>query len=237
MTRITLPARPEPFELATDQTAVIVNDMQNAFVSPGGYLDRAGFDIAGAAGVAAKVGKTLDAARSASIPVIYSQNGFAPDLADVAAGSPWHVKSPALRLMRARPELAGSVLIKGTWDYAIVDELTPQAGDIVLPKARPSCFAGTNLDMLLRARGVRTIVVIGIASNVGVEWTLREGLSLEYFGVMIEDATMPAGPQSVHEATVFNVERFIGWVATADDFCAALSRDRPTPAGDSRNAD
>lgn len=222
MTAVPLAARPRPFALDPARAAVIVNDMQNAFVSPGGYLDRAGFDISGAARVVERVGRVLAAARAAGVPVFHSQNGFDARLDDVAPGSPWREKSPAVALMRERPELDGQILIKGTWDYAIVDALAPEAGDIVVPKTRPSCFAGTALDMMLRARSVRTIAVCGIASNVGVEWTLRDGLSLEYFGLLIEDATMPAGPAYVHDATVFNVERFVGWVTTSADFCRAL---------------
>ena len=221
---VTLPARPETIELGRDTTAVIVNDMQNAFVSPGGYLDKVGFDISGAQAVVARVTTALEVARAAGLPVIYFQNGFDQELHAAAAGSPWWVKSPALRLMRARPELAGSVLIRGTWDYAIVDALTPEPGDLVVEKTRPSCFAGTNLDMLLNARGIRTIVVVGIASNVGVEWTMRDGLSREFFCVLLEDATMPAGPAYLQEATVYNVETFIGWVSTTGEFANALGR-------------
>ena len=194
MRRVSLDCRPEALEFAPEAAALIVNDMQNAFVSPGGYLDRAGFDIAGAPRVVAAVGEAVSAARSAGMPVFFFQNGIDPELKAVAEGSPWWRKSPAMRLMRQRPELAGKILIEGSWDHAIVDALAPAPGDIVLRKTRPSCFAGTHLDMMLRARGIRTIVVVGIASNVGVEWTLRDGLSHEYFGVLLRDATMPAGP-------------------------------------------
>ncbi|MCW5771947.1 MAG: isochorismatase family protein [Rhodospirillaceae bacterium] len=197
--------------------------MQNAFVSPGGYLDRAGFDITAAPPVVAAVAEAAAAARAAGLPVFWFQNGIDPAQRDVAPGSPWFLKSPAMRLMRRRPELAGQVLTVGSWDHAIVDALAPPPGDIVMSKTRPSCFAGTHLDMMLRARGVRTIVVIGIASNVGVEWTLRDGLSREYFGLMLEDATMPAGPASLQAATVFNIETFVGWVATVRGFAAALA--------------
>ncbi|MGH7006005.1 MAG: isochorismatase family protein, partial [Alphaproteobacteria bacterium] len=173
--------------------------------------------------VVAAVGDAIAAARAARMPVFFFQNGIDPAQSAVAEGSPWWRKSPAMRLMRRRPELAGQVLIEGTWDHAIVDALTPECGDIVMRKTRPSCFAGTHLDMMLRARGIGTIVVIGIASNVGVEWTLRDGLSREYFGVLLEDATMPAGPPSLLDATVYNVEQFIGWVATVAAFRRALA--------------
>ncbi len=217
-----LDAKPEPFDFEPASAALIVNDMQNAFVSPGGYLDRAGFDIAGADRVAAAVADAAAAARGAGMPVFLFQNTIDPAMHDVAPGSPWWRKSPALRLMRSKPELAGQILVRGTWDHALIDALRPEPGDIVIEKSRPSCFAGTRLDMLLRARGVRTIVVVGIASNVGVEWTLRDGLSLEYFGVLLADATMPAGPPALLDATVFNVERFVGWVATVAAFQRAL---------------
>jgi ureidoacrylate peracid hydrolase len=222
MRRARLEARPEPLALVLDATALIVNDMQNAFCAKGGYLDRAGFDIAGAPRVVAAVGEAVAAARAAGVPVFLFQNTIDPEMKDVAAGSPWWLKSPAMRLMRERSEFRGQVLVRGTWDHALVDALKPDASDIVMTKTRPSCFAGTHLDMMLRARGVSTIVVAGIASNVGVEWTLRDGLSREYFPVLLEDATMPAGPAALLDATVFNMERFIGWVASVAAFPQAL---------------
>ena len=224
---VSLEARPEPIELGRDTSAVIVNDMQNAFVSPGGYLDKVGFDISGAQAVVAAVNTTLEVARAAGLPVFYFRNGFDPALHAAAMGSPWRIKSPALRLMREQPELAGTLLIRGTWDHEIVDALTPRPGDVVVDKTRPSCFAGTNLDMLLNARGIRAIVVVGIASNVGVEWTMRDGLSREFFCVLLEDATMPAGPDYVHAATVFNVETFVGWVSTTTAFADAFGTRQP----------
>ena len=186
--------------------------------SAGGFLDKAGFDISGAAAVTERVAIVLDVARAVGMPIMYFQNGFDVNLHSAAEGSPIWRKSPALRLMRQRPELAGTLLTKGTWDYAIVEPLMPQPDDIIVEKTRASCFAGTNLDMLLRARGIRSIVVIGISSNVGVEWTMRDGLTREYFCVMLEDATMPGGPPFLQAATVYNVETFIGWVSTTADF-------------------
>ena len=94
---VTLPARPEPIRVNVDETAVIVIDMQNAYASPGGYLDLAGFDIAGAAQVIEQSAKVLAVARAAGMPVIYFQNGWDPDYVEAGGpGSPnWH-KSNAL---------------------------------------------------------------------------------------------------------------------------------------------
>ncbi len=231
MARADLAARPESLAISSDSLALIVNDMQNAFCSRGGYLDRVGFDISSAADVVARVARILAAARKARLPVFHSQNGFARDLNDVPSRSPWWHKSPALRHMRAHPELSGQILTEGTWDFAFVEALAPLPGEIIVRKSRPSCFAGTGLDSQLRARGIDTIAVAGVASNVGVEWTLREALSREYFGVLIEDATMPAGPAEVQRATIFNVERFIGWVTATADFEAACDALSGAPGG------
>jgi ureidoacrylate peracid hydrolase len=222
---VTLPARPEPIRVCADETAVIVVDMQNAYASPGGYLDLAGFDIGGAAAVIEESAKVIETARGAGVTVIYFQNGW--DAAYVDAGGPgspnWH-KSNALKTMRARPELDGKLLARGGWDYELVEALAPKPGDIVLSKTRYSGFFNSQLDSALRARGIRNLVFIGIATNVCVESTLRDGFHLEYFGIMLEDATHQAGPEFLQQAAVYNVEKFFGWVSTVADFCGAFGQ-------------
>lgn len=222
---VVLHARPEAIRLSQADTAVVVIDMQNAYASEGGYVDLAGFDIAGAAGVIGRIAQVLQTARKAGMPVIYLQNGWDADY--VEAGTPsspnWH-KSNALKTMRARPELAGQLLARGGWDYALVDGLKPEPGDIRVHKTRYSAFFNSQLDSILRARGIRTIVFVGIASNVCVESTLRDGFHLEYFGVMLEDATHHLGPDFIRQATVYNVEKFFGWVSNVADFCGAVGQ-------------
>jgi ureidoacrylate peracid hydrolase len=222
---VTLPARPEPLRVSADETAIVVIDMQNAYASEGGYVDLAGFDISGAAGTIGQIGKVLETARAAGVLVVYLQNGW--DAGYVEAGGPgspnWH-KSNALKTMRERPELQGKLLAKGGWDYALVDALAPQEGDIVLAKTRYSAFFNSGLDSTLRARGIRNIVFVGIATNVCVESTLRDGFHLEYFGVMLEDATHHLGPDFIQAASVYNVEKFFGWVSTVADFCGTFGQ-------------
>jgi ureidoacrylate peracid hydrolase len=225
---IMLPARPEPIPVAVSQTAVIVIDMQNAYASPGGYLDLAGFDISGARAVIDNTKMVLQTARAAGVLVIYFQNGWDPDYIEAGGpGSPNFHKSNALKTMRARPELQGKLLAKGTWDYDLVDELKPQPGDIVLPKPRYSAFFNSQLDSVLRARGIRNLVFVGIATNVCVESTLRDGFFLEYFGVVLEDATHQAGPEFVQKAAIYNIETFFGWVSTVADFKGAFGQIPP----------
>ena len=222
---VVLPARPEPIALDPATSAVVVVDMQNAYASPGGYVDLAGFDIAGAAGVIGRVAEVLDTARGAGMTVVFLQNGWDADYQEAGGpGSPnWH-KSNALKTMRARPELAGRLLARGGWDYELVDALTPQPGDIRVHKTRYSAFFNSQLDSVLRARGIRTIVFVGIASNVCVESTLRDAFHLEYFGVMLEDATHHLGPDYVRDATVYNIEKFFGWVSTVADFRGSVGQ-------------
>jgi ureidoacrylate peracid hydrolase len=222
---VTLPARPEPIRVAVDETALIVVDMQNAYASPGGYLDLAGFDIGGAARVIEETAKVLTVARAAGITIVYFQNGWDAEYREAGGpGSPnWH-KSNALKTMRARPELEGKLLARGGWDYDLVEALAPQPGDLVLPKPRYSGFFNSQLDSQLRARGIRNIVLVGIATNVCVESTLRDGFFLEYFGIMLEDATHQAGPAFLQQASVYNVETFFGWVSTVADFCGAFGQ-------------
>ena len=224
----TLPARPEPIAVDPATTAVIVIDMQNAYASPGGYLDLAGFDISGAAKVIANTKGVLEVARRAGMPVIYFQNGWDPDYVEAGGpGSPNFHKSNALKTMRARPELHGTLLARGTWDYELVDELKPEPGDICLHKSRYSAFFNSQLDSVLRSRGVRTLVFVGIATNVCVESTLRDGFFLEYFGIVLEDATHQAGPEFVQQASLYNIEKFFGWVSSVADFKGVVGQIAP----------
>ncbi len=227
--KLTLPGRPESLIIDADHTAVVVVDMQNAYSTTGGYVDLAGFDISGAQSVISNIRLTVEAARAAGVPVIYFQNGWDPGYVEAGGpGSPnWH-KSNALKHMRANPELEGTLLAKGTWDYAIIDELTPQPGDIVVPKTRYSGFFNSTMDSTLRARGIRNLVFVGIATNVCVESSLRDAFHLEYFGVVLEDATHHLGPKMMQEAAIYNIEKFFGWVSTTADFCGAVGQIAPT---------
>ncbi len=219
---IQLAARPEPLTLVPEETALIVVDMQNAYCSPGGYIDLVGFDVSGAAPVIEETARLVAACRDAGIPVIYLQNGFSPDLRETggSAAPVWH-KSNALKFMRANEAYAGRLITHGTWDHAIVEPLAPEPGDLLVPKSRYSGFAGTGLEQLLAARRIRTLLVAGVATNVCVESTIRDAYHREFFPVMVTDATMAAGP-GAQEATEFNVANFFGWLTTGAEVRAAL---------------
>lgn len=198
----TLTARPEAITFDPQQSALIVVDMQNAYATPGGYLDLAGFDVSTTRPVIANIQTAVTAARAAGMLIIWFQNGWDEQYVEAGGpGSPNFHKSNALKTMRKQP----------------------QPGDIVLPKPRYSGFFNTPLDSILRSRGIRHLVFTSIATNVCVESTLRDGFFLEYFGVVLEDATHQAGPEFVQKAALFNIETFFGWVSDVETFCDALS--------------
>ncbi len=220
-----LPARPEMFPMSPRETALIVVDMQNAYSKPGGYIDIQGFDLSGAPAVIERIGKVIAAARALGIQIVFFQNGWDKEKKEAGGpDSPNWWKSNALKLMRNDKKLDGTLITKGTWDYELIPEMQPQPEDIVLPKPRYSGFYGTQLDPILRARRIRNLVFVGVATNVCVESTLRDAFFLEYFPVLIHDASLQAGPPALQEATVYNVEKFFGWVTSTSDFCALTNR-------------
>ena len=225
---IRLDARPEPVVVDLRRSAVVVVDMQNAFACKGGTLDLAGADISEASRVVHSIKKILDAARAAGVAVVYVQMGYKPNLSN--SGGPnspnWH-KELALHLMNTRAELKGKLLTEGSWDFAIVDDLKPHPEDLVVVKTRYSGFAGTTLDSQLRTRGIKYLFFAGIATNVCVESTLRDAYFQDYWPILIADGAMPAGPASLHDATVFNVENFFGWTVRMEELVSAFKGSKP----------
>jgi ureidoacrylate peracid hydrolase len=199
--------KPEPIDVDLRKSALVIVDMQNAFASKKGMLDIAGADLSGAPQVVNVIGRVLSAARRCGMPVVYLQMGYKADLSD--SGGPqspnWH-KELGIRMMNC----------------AIVDELAPQPGDIVIIKTRYSGFSRTALDAELQARGIRYLFFTGIATNVCVESTLRDAFFLDYWPILITDATMAAGPPGMQEATLFNIESYFGWTLPSEEFLAGI---------------
>ena len=218
-----LKAKPEDITIDLAACAVIVVDMQNAYLSKGGYLDLAGFDRDGAEDVVIAMRHLLADARSADVPIIYLQNGWDPAYREAGGvDSPNQMKSNALRLMRRRPELAGTLLAKGGWDYELRDEIAMQDGDILVQKSRYSGFVNSPLDSILRSRGIKYLLVAGVATNVCVETTIRDAFGLEYHAVLVTDCCHQAGPAYLQDATIYNVETFFGWTCSSRDIANVL---------------
>ncbi len=221
---VTIPARPEPIEIDLARTAVIVVDMQHAFLSPGGMFAEAGYDISGAPACIANNARLLPALRAAGVTVVYLKMSYNKDYSDSGGpGSPNYHKELGLQLMQATPEKWGTYVTEGTWDEQIVEEIAPRPGDIVVRKQRYSGFAGTNLDMILKTHGIRYCLYTGVATNVCVETTLRDGFLLDYWPIMVTDACDNSGPEHNRLATEWNVEHAFGWLTTTQESVRAVS--------------
>lgn len=221
---VSVQAKPEPVKIDLTRTAVIVVDMQNAFASKGGMFDLVGQDISGAKSVIATNKQIISAARKAGIKVIYLLMSYSPDMSDSGGpGSPnWH-KEFGLVMMNKKPEYKGKFLIRDSWDEAVVDELKPEPGDIVIRKMRYSGFRGTSLDVVLKTYNIKNLIFTGIATNVCVESTLRDGYFLDYWPILVADATNNAGPPITQQATLWNIEALFGWVTTTQNILEAIA--------------
>jgi len=221
---VTIDAKPEPIEIDVRRTAVIVVDMQNAFVSKGGMFDTFGWDISASEGVIENNKRIIRAARQAGAKIVFLKMSYDPDYANSGGpGSPnWH-KELGLVMMKKNPEYWGKFVTKGSWDEEVCDDLKPEPGDSVVRKQRYSGFAGTNLDLILKTYGTKYCIYTGVATNVCVESTLRDGFFLDYWPILVSDAVHHAGPSFTQEATLWNIEALFGWVTATDDFVRAVS--------------
>ena len=170
-------------------------------------------------------------ARGAGIFVVYLKMGFQPDLAD--AGYPtsptWlkHVPLDVGAEVISPDGEPSRVLIRDCWNTEIVPELTPQADDVVLYKTRYSGFFGTELDELLRSRGVERLIMVGATTSVCVESTVRDAMFRDYHCLVVSDATAEPiaadSPRSNHEASLLTLELVFSHVATSSDVVTSLS--------------
>jgi ureidoacrylate peracid hydrolase len=220
----TIHAAPEPIRVDLYRTAVIVVDMQNAFVSKKGMFDILGWDISAANLIVENTRKIIDGARKAGSKIIYLKMSYDPDYSNSGGEeSPnWH-KEPGLIMMRKNPEYLGKFVTRGSWDEEICEALKPEPGDILVRKQRYSGFAGTNLDLILKTHKIKYCIYTGVATNVCVESTLRDGYFLDYWPIIVSDAVNNAGPPITQQATLWNVETLFGWVTTTQDFLVAIS--------------
>jgi len=222
--RCTLITKPDPIDVDLHRTAVIVVDMQNAFVSEGGMFDISGMDISGAKDVIEKNRNIIDSARKAGCKIVFLKMSYEPDYSN--SGGPespnWH-KELGLSMMRNHPENWGKFVTRGSWDEEICEELEVQAEDLIVRKQRYSGFSGTNLDGMLKAYNTKYCIYTGVATNVCVESTLRDGYFLDYWPILVSDAVNNAGPEITQQATLWNVERLFGWVTDTESLLRCIS--------------
>jgi ureidoacrylate peracid hydrolase len=220
---ITIDAKPEPIRIDIRKTAVLVVDMQNAFVKEGGYAHMAGYDISKTEKITGPCQEVIRAGRDKGAKIIYFQMGCSPDLSDMGPDdSPGARKSKGRNLIKQRPDLKEKLYVYGGWGAEIIEELKPQQRDIVIRKQRYDAFIGTNLDIILRTFGLKYLLFIGTATNICVESTIRHAFFLDYFPILISDAVCQMGPPLLQEATILNVQSTFGWVAHSKSVLHAI---------------
>ena len=234
-------ARPGPIVVDPCATAIVVVDMQNDFAAPGGMFDRAGIPIDRIHAIVDPIRLVLDAGRAAGMPAVFLKMQFAADLSDAGPpDAPNRIKHRPLRIgerMQTPNGATGQILVEGTWNTEIVAALTPQPDDLVVSKHRYSGFYETDLDGLLRAAGIDTLIFTGATTSVCVESTLRDAFYRDYRCLLLSDCTAePIGSQlspSNHEASLLVIETLFGWVADSPSLLTAL---RAAPARDTAGA-
>ncbi|MEC7490784.1 MAG: isochorismatase family cysteine hydrolase [Pseudomonadota bacterium] len=190
-------------------TAVIVIDVQNDFCAEQGTMAKEGFDVTAAQAMAARLPPFLATARSAGALVVFVRNVYSTEqnyyLSDV-----W--------LEQAARARAGSyteypVCASDSWEGDYYEDVRPERADACVIKHRFNAFLNTDLDTILRANGIRTLVMTGVATNVCVESTARDGFMRDYYVVFTSDGTAAYSRQD-HDATLRNMNRFFGEVCT-----------------------
>jgi nicotinamidase-related amidase len=174
--------------------ALLVIDMQNDLVNTSGAYASAGEDVSLVRTVIDPIRRLIDMAHSAGVPVIYTMNETLPDgRSDSPAWAYWKNYS--------RPGLNGNYTIAGTWGVEIIPELAPEPQDSTVRKHRSDGFVGTDLDLILKAAGAKTVVTCGIVTNGCVESTARHAAFLDYHSVVVGDACASSSLE-LHEAAL-----------------------------------
>lgn len=215
---------PWPLEpIGPDRCALVVIDMQRDFCAADGYVAQLGEDIAPLAGCIGPITRCLAAARGGGMRVVFTRQGYRPDLADVPA---WRrIRAERYGALVGRPGPLGRVLVRGEPGFDIVPELAPVPGDIVVDKTANGAFTGTDFDTVLRAAGIRALAFTGVTIDVCVHTTLREANDRGYQSVLIADACGAVDP-GLHDWALRSVTvegGVFGSVTTTDRFEEALS--------------
>ena len=190
-------------EMATPaHTAIVVVDMQNDFCAEGGYIHkRTGADMSANRPLAERINDLVAAGRTAGAEIVWIQANYEPRFLSGQA--------LAKRIQRQTTDVCCA---GGSWGWSFY-EVAPEEGEIVIEKHTFSGFHGTELDRLLRFRGIRTLILAGVATNVCVDSTLRDGYFNGYYIVVPEDC-VGSNIQHLHDATLESVSAHFGEVTS-----------------------
>lgn len=212
MTMIAIPARPYPFQLDLDHTALVVIDMQRDFIEPGGFGASLGNDVGLLEAIVPTTAALIALFRRQRWPIVHTREAHSPDLSDC----------PPAKIARGKPGLRigemgamGRILIAGEPGNQIVDALAPIGGEIVIDKPGKGMFWATGIHERLQDMGITHLVFAGVTTEVCVQTSMREANDRGYECLLIEDATESYFP-AFKAATIEMIAAqggIVGWVA------------------------
>ncbi|MET7883294.1 cysteine hydrolase [Streptomyces avermitilis] len=201
----------EKLELDPARTAIVLIEYQNEFTSDGGVLHGAVADVMQHTGMLANTVAVVDAARQAGVPIMHAPITFAEGYGELTR-HPYGI---------LKGVVDGKAFVKGTWGAAIVDELTPVNGDIVIEGKRGlDTFASTNLDFILRSKGIDTIVLGGFLTNCCVESTMRTGYEHGFRVITLTDCVAATSQEEHNNAISYDFPMFSVPMTSADVIAA-----------------
>jgi nicotinamidase-related amidase len=214
-------ALPFSFPLRREAVALIVIDMQRDFAEPGGFGESLGNDVSHVTAIVPDVKRLIDGFRSAGLPVIHTQECHRPDLSDLPPAKR-NRGTPTPRIGDVGP--MGRILISGEPGTAILPELVPIEGEIVIEKPGKGAFYATSLGETLKARGIEQLVFAGVTTEVCVQTTMREANDRGYECLLVEETTASYFPQFKQAALdmIRAQGGIVGWTAHLDDVLEAI---------------
>ena len=205
-------------KVAPARAALVIVDVQNDFCDDRGYLGRLGAPMGLIQSMAPRLQRLLASARQHGVPVIHVISHHDEEYASPVVteqklrhGLPMELDGRALR--------DAPYCLKGTWG-AQMYAVDSRPGEDIVVKHRYSGFHGTNLDLLLRSRGIQSVILTGVATNACVESTGRDVYMHDYYLVFVSDCTATTS-EAAHNATLVNIDQFFGQVASAEEIIRA----------------